>query len=88
MIFLKFKNRFFGTSSQKQKERVKEAVRESDISGFWQEFVSLPNWKILPGGICPPNPPIALFWWRKDFCREFQATPHSTESGTEYQFRT
>jgi len=88
MSFLKFKNRFFGVSSQKQKERVKEGVRESDISGFSQEFVSLLNWRIFLGGICPPSSPVVLFWWMKDFCREFQATPYSTESETEYQSRT
>jgi len=45
MSFLKFKNRFLGTSSQKQKERVKEAVQESDISGFLQEFALSQNQK-------------------------------------------
>jgi len=70
------------------KRKSKRGRPESDISGFSQEFVSLPNWRIFLGGICHPSSPVTLFWWMKDLCREFQATPHSTESGTEYQFRT
>jgi len=42
----------------------------------------------LLGGICPPSTPAVISCWRKDFYEEFQAIQHSTDSGTEYQFRT
>jgi len=36
----------------------------------------------------PSSSPTVISCWRKDFFEEFQATRHSTKSGTKYQFRT